>query len=82
MSRKSPILAGLLYRLRKKPPEATPGFRFAVPAEDWPKQAWAGDCWIINRKGRVDPGLSASPIPIRREDIGRMVGRVPGTMER
>ena len=33
-----------------------------------------GDCWITTGQGQVDSGISLSPVPVRREDMGIPVG--------
>jgi len=50
-------------------------YSYAVPVDDWHEETHTGDCWITNREGRIDPGFSSSPVPVRREDIGNPVAR-------
>jgi len=48
---------------------------YAGPVDDWREDAHTGDCWITAGQGQVDPCLSSSPVPVRREDMGIPVGR-------
>jgi len=48
-------------------------FPYAAPARLNPPTAYVGDCWIVNRHGQINPGTAASPVPVRREALGRRV---------
>lgn len=41
-----------------------------------PQDAFVADCWVCDAHGRVDPGLSISPIPVRKEDLGRIINTI------
>lgn len=34
------------------------------------------DCWVCNKKGDIDEGLSISPVPVMVEILGRIVGEL------
>ena len=40
---------------------------------DIPPDAYVADCWVCDRFGRIDPGLNVSPIPVRKENLGRII---------
>jgi len=49
-------------------------FNCYIPASnDIPAKAWIADCWVCDSNGHIDPGLSASPIPVRKEDLGNII---------
>ena len=80
MKAKQAILAGLVYRLKRGC--ASPYTRnsrrycFAVPAEDFQQETVIGDCWITDEDGNPDPGLACSPVPVCRDSLGHVAGRV------
>jgi hypothetical protein len=51
-------------------------FRYAAPARLHPPTAHVADCWIVDRHGQINPGTVASPVPVRREVLGRLVAPV------
>jgi len=70
------IFAGIIYRLKSiHSGSSGEEYSCAVPVDDWNEETHTGDCWITTRQGQVDPGLSSSPVPVRREDIGIPVAR-------
>jgi hypothetical protein len=78
MPRKLPnFIHGAIYRSKSGLPDASasaPRFNCYMPASvDISADAYVADCWVCDRFGRVDPGLSASPIPVRKEDLGRII---------
>lgn len=48
-------------------------YRYVTPAGRHIANSWVADCWIVDRAGNVNPGTNLSPVPIRREDLGRRV---------
>ena len=48
-------------------------YRYVLPARGFPPEATVADCWIVDRQGAINPGTAASPVPVRREDLGRRV---------
>jgi hypothetical protein len=75
------ILSGLIYRMKRGCASAytrnASRYRFAVPVNDFTAQTWIGDCWITDENGNPDPGLSFSAVPVSRDSIGLLAGRVP-----
>lgn len=80
MSKQQAILTGLIYRLKRGHGSAyaTNPRRYCcvVPAVDFNPETWLGDCWITDKDGNFDPGLSCSPVPILRDSIGALIGRI------
>lgn len=80
MKAKQAILAGLVYRLKRGCASPyTRNFRrycFAVPAEDFQPETVIGDCWITDADGNPDPGSACSPVPVCRDALGHVAGRV------
>lgn len=80
MKAKQAILSGLVYRLKRGC--ASPYTRnsrrycFAVPAVDFQQETVIGDCWITDEDGNPDPGLACSPVPVCRDSIGLLAGRM------
>lgn len=37
------------------------------------RDAFVADCWVCDAHGRIDPGLNVSPIPVRKEDLGKII---------
>jgi len=58
-------------------PQPPPGI-VATPRPmcDLPPRCHLADCWVYDEFGRIDSGLSASPIPVRHEDLGVIVNVV------
>lgn len=52
------------------------GYCFAVPAVDFQTETVIGDCWITDEDGNPDPGLACSPVPVCRDSIGMLAGRL------
>jgi hypothetical protein len=78
MSRKLPnFIRGAIYRSKTGLPDASasaPRFNCYTPAGvDISADAYVADCWVCDRFGRVDPRLNVSPIPVRNEDLGRII---------
>ena len=48
-------------------------YRYVTPAGRHIPNSWVADCWIVDRDGQVNPGTNRSPVPIRRENLGRRV---------
>ncbi len=73
------ILAGLIYRAKRGAITGSqPQFNCISPAHDWQPNWFAGDVWICDANGNFDPGYNVSPVPIRLNDIGILIGRMPG----
>jgi hypothetical protein len=73
------ILAGLIYRVKRgEAIGSQPRFNCVSPAQDWQQNWHVGDVWICDEAGNIEPGSSVSPVPIRREAIGFLIGRMPG----
>lgn len=53
------------------------GFDHALLADRGPiaPGVWVHDSWIVKANGKVHPGLSESPVPIRLEDVDETLGR-------
>ena len=78
MKTKQAILAGLIYRAKRGTITGSQSkFNCVSPAEDWQKSWYVGDVWICDEAGNIDPGSNVSPVPIRREAIGLLIGRMP-----
>jgi hypothetical protein len=72
------ILAGLIYRAKRGAIIGSqPRFNCISPAEDWQQSWYVGDVWICDAAGNIDPGNNVSPVPVRRDAIGILIGRVP-----
>ncbi|MEI6195347.1 MAG: hypothetical protein WCS42_13565 [Verrucomicrobiota bacterium] len=75
------ILSGLIYRFKRgaatahtKDPRR---YNCLSPAEDWSETIHTGDVWLVDCRGNIDPGNNNSPVPVRREQIGTLIGRMP-----
>ena len=78
MPKKLPnFIHGAIYRSKSGLPDASassPRFNCYMPANvDIPPDAYVADCWVCDRFGRIDPGLNVSPIPVRKENLGRII---------
>jgi hypothetical protein len=73
------ILTGLIYRAKRGEAIGSRSkFNCVSPAHDWQESWFIGDVWICDEAGNIDPGSSVSPVPIRRDAIGILIGRMPG----
>ena len=63
-----PTSYGAIYRSKSGLPDASasaPRLNCYMPARvDIPPDTWIADCWVCDQFGRIDPGLSASPVPV------------------
>ena len=48
-------------------------YRYVTPARNLITNPWVADCWIVDRDGNINPGTNVSPVPVRREDLGRRI---------
>jgi hypothetical protein len=48
-------------------------YRFVQPSSYVQPTAVIGDCWIVDRHGKVNPGTNVSPVPFGRSVIGRRI---------
>jgi len=72
------IFASLIYRTKRGAITGSHStFNCVSPAHDWQPSWFAGDVWICDAVGNIDPGSNISPVPIRREAIGILIGRMP-----
>lgn len=46
---------------------------YTTATRDIPQDAFVADCWVCDALGRIDPGLNVSPIPVRKDDIGKII---------
>jgi len=73
----SNFIFGAIYRTKSglKDASATAArFNCYTPASrDIPRNAFVADCWVCDSHGRIDPGLNVSPIPVRKEDLGKII---------
>ena len=81
MSEKLPnFIKGAIYRAKQgRANSAATGQRFDcyTPASsNVPGDAYVADCWVCDAFGRVDPGLNVSPIPVRKEGLGRIINTI------
>lgn len=71
---------GAIYRTKSglKDASATAArFNCYTPASrDISRDAFVVDCWVCDAHGGVDPGLSVSPIPVRKGDLGRIINTI------
>lgn len=78
---KQAILSGLIYRFKRGGASAHSTnprrYQYLSPAHDWGEEIHVGDVWLVDCRGNIDPGNNRSPVPIRREQIGLLVGRMP-----
>ncbi len=52
-------------------------FNCYTPASrDIPQDAFVADLWVCDSHGHVDPGLNVSPIPVRKEDLGKIINTI------
>ena len=55
------------YRYEIKDPDSK-RYRYAEPVA-YADGCQLGDCWIVDAKGNVDPGYSASPTPFQIDSL-------------
>ena len=71
------FIFGAIYRTKSglKDASATAArFNCYTPASrEIPCDAFVADCWVCDSLGRIDPGLNVSPIPVRNEDLGKII---------
>lgn len=74
------FIFGAIYRTKSglKDASATDArFNCYAPASrDIPQDAFVADCWVCDSRGRIDPGLDVSPIPVRKEDLGKIINTI------
>jgi hypothetical protein len=74
------FIYGAIYRSKSGRADSSASaarFNCYMPAsEDIPKEAFVADCWVCDAHGRIDPGLNVSPIPVRKEDLGRIINTI------
>lgn len=74
------FIYGAIYRSKSGRRDASASaarFNCYTPASrDIPKEAFVADCWVCDSHGRIDPGLNVSPIPVRKQDLGRIVNTI------
>ena len=58
---------GKTYRIKKPDPEY--GRYVYVKPVDYADGTWIGDCWIVNKAGRIHPGYNVSPVPFHRDSV-------------
>ena len=77
---KNKILQGIIYKFKRGQVSAYSSdprvFNCAIPADYWQQETYIGDVWITDMQGNVDPGLSCSPVPIHRDALGAVIGRL------
>ena len=73
MPRKLPnFINGAIYRSKGGLPDAcasAPRFNRYMPAS----VGYSAGCLDCGLLGRIDPGLNVSPVPFRKEDLGRII---------
>ena len=81
MKTRQAILSGLIYRVKRGQVSAYASrpslYCCAVPIQDFASETWIGDCWLTDEHGNPDPGLDRSPVPVRRDSLGPLIGRAP-----
>ena len=74
------FIYGAIYRTkcgRADSSATNPRYHCYTPAyPDTPPEAYIADCWVCDPFGQIDPGLNISPIPVRHEDLGRIINTV------
>jgi len=74
------FIFGAIYRTKSglKDASATEArFNCYTPASrEIPHDAFVADCWVCDSLGRIDPGLNVSPIPVRKEDLGKIINTI------
>lgn len=50
-------------------------YRYITPAEGTIATMFISDCWIVDKHGNLNPGTNVSPVPVRRDQIGRRIGK-------
>lgn len=75
-----PFQPGYIYPLKdpaRFDDEFGRGYDHASIADYGPisPDCWMHDAWIVTAAGNVHPGLNASPVPIRLEDVDEAAGR-------
>ena len=74
------FIYGAIYRSKSGRADASATasrFNCYMPAyPDIPGDDCVADCWVCDAHGRIDPGLNVSPIPVRKEDLGRIINTV------
>jgi len=74
------FIFGAIYRSKSGSADASASaarFNCYTPAtREIPHGAFVADCWVCDTHGRIDPGLSVSPIPVRKEDLGRIINTI------
>ncbi len=75
------ILSGLIYRVKRGQVSAYASrpslYCCVVPIQDFHPETWIGDCWLTDEHGNPDPSLDRSPVPVRRDSLGPVIGRAP-----
>jgi hypothetical protein len=74
------FIYGAIYRAKSGRADASATasrFNCYTPAyPDIPRDAYVADCWVCDAYGRIDPGLNVSPVPVRKEDLGRIINAI------
>lgn len=79
------FIHGAIYRAKGGPAHSSATssrFNCYIPAsETIPPQAYVADCWVCDAFGRIDPGLNVSPVPVRKEDLGKIINTLGHSQE-
>ena len=71
------FIFGAIYRTRSGEPDCSATVAafccYTSAYRDIPPRCHLADCWVCDEFRRIDPGLNASPIPVRHEDLGVIV---------
>lgn len=74
------FIFGAIYRTKSwlKDASATEArFNCYTPASrNISRDAFVADCWVCDAHGRIDSGLNVSPIPVRNEDLGKIINTI------
>ena len=64
------ILCGLIYKAKDR----TGKFNCYSPAVNGDKEMYIVDCWIVDESGNISKETDVSPIPVKTENLGDVVG--------
>jgi hypothetical protein len=71
------FIHGAIYRAKGGIPHSSASSSrfdcFTLASKSTPPGAYVADYWVCDAFGRVDQGLSVSPIPVRKEDLGKII---------
>lgn len=69
---------GTIYEAKEIYDPDNETYCFYSPAVEVTGEMSVFDCWVVNSKGELHPGYSASPVPVHRDNLGASIDVLDG----